>query len=157
MKLNLLLFLGIVVNIIIGATLLSQYLPFTKSVTNTVSSINASPTSTNILFPRQHICGAWAAIETNNSTNCYERNDYYFRGDSKDCTPYYACFLPSGEKRIFPYAIKAQDPSECIEMRGQYYCSVDLNNVECPNCTFTQFIEKIKLILVKISVMKMLM
>jgi len=144
MNLNLLLFLGTVVNIVVGATLPSQYLQFTKSITNTVSSLYASPTSPNVLTPRQWGCGFWADDPSRNEgNNCFERNGRYINGISANCEHKYVCFLPSGEKKIFPFAIKAQDPSECIEIEGKYYCSADLSNIECPDCTFTQFVQKV--------------
>jgi len=150
MKLNLLLSLGIAVNIVIGATLPSQYLPFTNSIANAASSLYASPISTNILFPRESGCGFRAASLTIEDRNCGERNGYFIDDIVREvaggpCLYKYICFLPSGEKKIRPDAIKAQDPSECIEIRGKYYCSADLNNV-CPDCTFPQLVERVKMI-----------
>jgi len=138
MKLNLLLSLRIAVNIVVG-----QILPHTPFVTNTASSLNASPTPTNVVIPKTPNCNFEGFRLTREAESCSNRNGYYAIGYAMDCNSYYACFLPSGEKKIFPFAIKAQDPSECIYTRGEYYCSADLTNVECPDCTFTEFVQKV--------------
>jgi len=116
MKLNLLLSLGVVaVNAVVG----------------------------KVIIPWKSECEI-EAEETPEQTDCSDRNGYFIHGAPIDgegqCSYKYACFLPSGAKKIFPFAIKAQDPSECIELRGKYYCSADLNNIPCENCTFSQFV-----------------
>jgi len=108
-------------------------------------AIAANTAVTKTVLPWKEECYMLDMI-TPEHENCIERNGYYFQGAPIDeeghCPTKYACFLPSGAKKILPDAIKAQDPSECIEIRGRYYCSADLNNIPCENCTFPEFVQK---------------
>jgi len=127
MKLNLLLSLGVVaVNAVVGNVII--------------------PWEMEWEMEWEMVC-EMDAVETIEQTSCSERRGYIIDDvlidKEGECSYKYACFLPSGAKHIFPFAIKAQDPSECIEIEGQYYCSADINNIPCENCTFSQFVSTV--------------
>eukprot|EP00833_Pecoramyces_ruminatium_P007197 jgi/Orpsp1_1/1181229/evm.model.c7180000076374.1 len=123
----------------------------TTSTTATVSTVTSDSTpttqkSTKVVIPWRGECPI-AAEETPEQTDCNERDGFFMFGAPMDeegnCEYRYACFLPTGATKIFPNAILAKDPSECIKIKGNYYCSADLNNYDCPDCTFPQFVQKV--------------
>jgi len=148
MKFNLILSLTIAVNTVIAATLPAKSLPPKRPIdnANTIPTSNAASTSTKVIIPWKSECPI-ETMESPEQENCDERNGYYIQGAPMDeeghCDFKYACFLPSDAEKILPDAIKAQDPSECIEIEGHYYCSADLNNFSCENCTFSQFTQMV--------------
>jgi len=64
---------------------------------------------------------------------------------SPDCQLREVCLHPVDDTKLFPDGYIAKDISECIEMEGEYYCAADLvTNIPCPNCTFSEFVIKLK-------------
>jgi len=115
-------------------------------LTTVSSSLNASPTSTKVIIPRKKECPI-PAIVTEEQKSCEERGGYYIQGSPIDeeghCNYRYVCFLPSGAKKIFPDAFKAQSTSECISIGNRFYCAADLNNFNFANCPFSQFVQMV--------------
>jgi len=146
MKLNLLLIFGIVANFVAGANPTKTLPPKIPILTTVSSSLNASPTSTKVIIPRKKECPI-PDIVTDEQKSCEERGGYYIQGSPIDeeghCNYRYVCFLPSGAKKIFPDAYKAQSTSECISIDNRFYCAADLNNFNFADCTFPQFVQMV--------------
>jgi len=124
------------------SNIFGDYFSYEKSSTTSTEAVSN---------PEKEFCYVRNYQYYSEERNCDDRDGVYAHGsvlnDDGKCDYKYACFLPSGVTRLFPDAFKAEDPSECIDINGDVYCSADLNNIECPDCTFPQFVERVKEVL----------
>eukprot|EP00833_Pecoramyces_ruminatium_P008957 jgi/Orpsp1_1/1182989/evm.model.c7180000083392.1 len=120
--------------------------PITTTITTTskTSKVIPSSTATNVVPWKEQCMGP--DMEFEEQTLCGEKDGYIIHAYMKDydCDLKYACFLKPNttpNENVIP--IKAKNPTECIKIRGEYYCSADLNNMDCPDCSFPEFVQKV--------------
>jgi len=96
------------------------------------------------------------AVVTRRQQECWNRGGkYHFisydRGYNYGCDRYDACFLPERSLLVSSNGVVAKDGSECIIMLDDrynsepvLYCAVDITNIPCIDCTFTEYVKRIQ-------------